>query len=171
MDQLLKFAYAPKEALDPDSLVQLLQEGDGRGMFALPSERIDSESLVRVQQELRVLLEMTADGESPSVTVRIHQFVAKRRWPVRRRLTSHYMLLVTGPARDLTLALAGRLLSTGRGRKLVRCAICRRVFQARRSTATVCGSRQCEIARDQRNWRQWKRSSRKRKLMLHLERR
>ena len=39
--------------------------------------------------------------------------------------------------------------------KLARCAICRRAFQAHRSTATICGTLDCKKARNSQGWARW----------------
>ena len=156
MDEFLTFAYADPATLESTALAERLADGDGHGMIAIPTGEVAIDGLQELQQELRMLFEAIADGRSlPPTTATVHQKLTKPPGRMPPRLAGHYMVVVSGEWRDVVLTLACRLLSVGHGGKLARCAICRRAFQAQRSTATICGAPGCKKERNRQGYERW----------------
>ncbi len=104
MDELLTFAYADPATLTSASLDARLAERDGHGMFAMltPTQNVGIDGLRALQQELRELLEATADGPTtPTVATTVHQYLTKPPGRMPPRLAGHYMLMVFGEWRDV----------------------------------------------------------------------
>ena len=173
MEWLVEFAYAAPDAIDVTALRERLSGEGVRGFIGVPMGKITGAEVVSLQRELRALLEATStDDRSPTITTVTHTHLEKPPEGMPRQFASHHVAVAMGSWRDVVLAFACRLLSSGSGGSLSSCAVCHRAFVARRSTATICGGHACKLARNQANWRQWIGSAKgKRKRLASLEKR
>ena len=126
-----------------------------------------------LQHEVRTMLEAAAHGKKkveygdpPGATVMFTGLLPGRslqldvtlvRTTTGRKTPKgpRYSMRVTGRLRDVTLFYTSRLIAEGGSEQLKECAVCSRVFMARRSTSTLCTRPSCKQTRDQEKWKRW----------------